>query len=342
MSKKNVLILGGGGFIGANVAKQLLESGNYSLTIVDNFSRGQGRLATIQAQYSKDVLTVVSADLTDYQHYEKLNGYFDFVYVLAALVGVDKVNAVPHEVIRVNSLIVLNCLEWLRHGNAARVVFASTRETYAGTVEAFGVSVPTDEKVPLTIQDVSHPRFSYAVTKMLGESGFIAYGSKCDFESVVIRYHNVYGPEMGFRHVIPHLVERFSSGEEPFKIYGHDQTRAFNYIDDAVRGTIAAVEHGRPGEIYHIGDCDEISIDALTRYVGSLFNYQGPYENAATFPGSVSRRCPDILKAVEELDYKPRVHWQEGIALTVDWYRRFLQSNAELAESFYDQYGIEK
>ena len=142
-------------------------------------------------------------DLTDSSSFSELDGGFDYVYMLAAMVGVDKVNSVPHEVIRVNSLLVINCLEWLRTADCGRVVFTSTSEAYAGTVEAFNVNVPTAESVPLTIQDIAHPRFTYAVTKMLGESGFINYAKQGFFEAVVVRYHNVYGPMMGFRHVIP-------------------------------------------------------------------------------------------------------------------------------------------
>ena len=164
--------------------------------------------------------------------------------------------------------------------------------------------------MPLTIKEIRHPRFTYAVTKMLGESGFINYSRKLGFECTIIRYHNVYGPRMGFKHVIPHLVQRFLNNENPFKIYGHDQTRSFNFIDDAVIGTIKAMEIGDNHEIYHIGDEEEISIEDLTRYTGELLNYNNKYEYSPTFPGSVARRCPDISKAKKYLNYKPKVNWK--------------------------------
>ena len=82
---------------------------------------------------------------------------------------------------------------------------------------------------------------------------------------------------MGFGHAIPHIVERFvKNNENPFKIYGHDQTRAFCYIDDAVQGTIQAMESKKTnGEIYHIGNPQEISMETLTTYIGNLLNYRG-------------------------------------------------------------------
>src|SRR5207237_1177944 len=119
-------------------------------------------------------------------------------------------------------------------------------------------SVPTPEHVPLCIEDIGHPRFTYAVTKMLGESGFLNYSRILGFEATIVRYHNVYGPRMGFKHVIPHLVVRYRKKENPFKVYGHDQTRAFCYITDAVKGTVLAMEQpGTNGEIYHIGTQEE-------------------------------------------------------------------------------------
>ena len=115
----------------------------------------------------------------------------------------------------------------VKDGSVPAVVFSSTSETYAGTIEAYDYQVPTDEKVPLTIEDVAILDSPTQLPRCSAESGFINYARQGFFEAVVVRYHNVYGPNMGFRHVIPHLVERFRKNETPFLIYGHDQTRAF-------------------------------------------------------------------------------------------------------------------
>ena len=216
---KKVLVIGGGGFIGSNITKYLLSARDYNVDIVDDFSRSNSNnIPLLEAYRSSKRLKVINADLTLIDSFDLLDDDYDYVFMLAAVVGVDKVNSVPHEVVRINSMLVLNTLEWLRRSKCKRVVFSSTSETYAGTIEAFGHKVPTDENVPLTIDDISHPRFTYAVTKMLGESGFINYARQGFFEAVVVRYHNVYGPMMGFRHVLPHLVERFQKNESPFSM----------------------------------------------------------------------------------------------------------------------------
>ena len=103
-----------------------------------------------------------------------------------------------------------------------------------------------------------------------------------------------------------------------------------------------AVEKGKNQNIYHIGDSDEISIETLTRFVGELLDYAGDYEYAPTFPGSVSRRCPDITKAKHDLDYLPSVKWQEGVTSTINWYLDYLKGTETSQESFYDQYGIKQ
>lgn len=335
--KKKVLLLGGAGFIGLSIARYLSARNDCVITIADNFFRQGGQIDDdLQALQAEFAIKVVKGDFTDPAAFMDLDSYYDHVYMLASVVGVDYVNSMPHEIIRINTALIFNTLEWLRQSNCRKVVFTSTSECYAGTIEAFGFTIPTPENVPLCIADIAHPRFTYAVTKMLGESGFLNYSKALDFDCSIVRYHNVFGPRMGFKHVIPHLIQRFRAEEDPFLIYGYDQTRSFNYINDAVLGTVLAMEQGKSGEIYHIGSSDEISIETLTRYVGGLMGYQGSYKYAPTYPGSVARRCPDISKAERELGYSPKVSWQDGVALTIKWYEEYLDTHNELHESFYD------
>jgi len=318
MKDKKVLLLGGAGFIGINIAKYLAKNRNYEITIADNFSRGQmdTDLTYLVDEYK---IEVIKGDFTIPVTYDVLKKDYDYVYMLASVVGVNNTLQIPHEIIRINTALIYNTLEWLRNSSVKKVLFTSTSECYAGTIEAFGYKVPTPEDIPLSIQDIGHPRFTYAVTKMLGESGFLNYSRKCGFECTIVRYHNVFGPRMGFKHVIPHLVQRFLANENPFLIYGHDQTRAFNYITDAVEGTVLAMESDSSnGEIYHIGDSTEITIEQLIKTTGSYLGFTGTYENAPTYPGSVGRRCPDITKARTQLGYSPKVSWEIGTKTSIN------------------------
>ena len=323
---KNVLILGGAGFIGFNVAKYLAANRDYRLTIADNFMK-KNRDEEFDSLVNKYGIKVIEDDFSYPGAYDKLDNKYDQVYMMAALVGVDNANSKPHEVIRINTSLTLYTLEWIRRSTIGKVVFASTSENYAGTVDAFGYAIPTPEEVPLTIKDIAHPRFTYAVTKILGESGFLNYSKMLGFETTIIRYHNVFGPRMGFNHVIPHLVIRFRNDENPYKIYGHDQTRDFCYITDAVIGTVLAMETpGTNGQIYHLGTGVEITIEELTRATGELMGFKGEYIYAPTYPGSVSRRSPDITKSKKELGFEAKVNWKDGLKETVDWYNAYFDA----------------
>jgi nucleoside-diphosphate-sugar epimerase len=78
--------------------------------------------------------------------------------------------------------------------------------------------------------------------------------------------------------------------------------------------------------IYHIGNDQEISMEELTKFIGSILGYEGSYEKAMTYPGSVSRRCPNIAKAAGNFAYNPEVLWKDAVSKTVDWYKNFFES----------------
>jgi nucleoside-diphosphate-sugar epimerase len=327
------LLLGGAGFIGYHLARHLVNREDCEITIVDNFFRGK-RDPELEELLQSPRVSAVEGDLTDAATFNQLDREYNHAYLLAAVVGVGYTEDIPHEVWRINTAITLNTLEWLSESDVSRALFASTSETYAGTVEEFGADIPTPENVPLCITDITQPRFTYAVTKMLGESGIAHYADAYDFDQITVRFHNVYGPRMGFKHVIPQVAQRFHEGEDPFTIYGYDQTRAFCHIDDAVRGVVEAMaSDSAPGKTFHIGDDrDEITIETLIRYIGEIAGFEGTYDKGPSHAGSVSRRCPDVSRAREVFGYEPQTHWKEGVRETVEWYLDYFGSGREVFE----------
>ena len=282
----------------------------------------------------KDNVKIIVGDFTISENFQQLEKDYDYVYMLASVVGVKYTEEIPEELIRINTSLIFNTLEWIKNSKCKKLLFSSTSECYAGTVDKFNYKVPTPENVPLCIENIKNPRFTYAITKMLGESAFYNYSKAYGFEAVIVRYHNVYGPRMGFKHVIPQVTQRFLSGEKNFKIYGHNQTRSFNHINDAVNGTIGAMESvNTNGEIIHIGDMQsEISIEELVKYIGDLFKYDGGYKYSNAPEGSVSRRCPNTTLANKLYGYSPRVSWKKGVKETVEWYINYIRSDGDIYE----------
>jgi nucleoside-diphosphate-sugar epimerase len=164
----------------------------------------------------------------------------------------------------------------------------------------------------------------------------INFGRK-HFERVLIfRPHNVYGPDMGFEHVVPQFAVRLhklaaaqASGVIKFEIQGTgEETRSFCYVDDLVSGVLTMRDKGEHLGIYHIGTMDEVSIAELASQVARQAGREIELVPGPPAPGGTPRRCPDISK-LAALGYKPRVSLQAGLTLTLPWY----WSNMALAPS---------
>jgi nucleoside-diphosphate-sugar epimerase len=126
--------------------------------------------------------------------------------------------------------------------------------------------------------------------------------------------------------------------ENPYRIFGADQTRSFCDIEDGAMGTILAMENEKAvNDIFHIGAEEEITIEQLTKEVGKYFKYAGEYIIAPTYPGSVSRRCPDITKAKMMLGYSPKIKWQDALIPTIKWYEDYFKSNEKTKSNSFEE-----
>jgi UDP-glucose 4-epimerase/UDP-glucuronate decarboxylase len=315
------LLLGGAGFIGLHLARRLVADGN-SVMIVDDFSRGHDD-REVAALCEHAAVTVWSADLTDADTWSRLPHGWDQIYLLAAVVGVRNVVSDPARVVRVNTLTATHLVEWLEPGE--RVFFSSTSEVYAGGVDAGIVPVPTPETVPVVIADVTAPRFTYAISKLLGEAALL-HGTRARGAGAVVgRFHNVYGPRMGADHVIAEMAVRALNGEQPFRVWGAEQYRAFCYVDDAVDAVLRLMDCPEAaGRVVHIGDDSaQTNIADLAKLVLRVAGVHASLEPLDAPPGAVARRCPDLRLLRSLTGYEPSVPLEEGVRRTVEWYRRW-------------------
>lgn len=315
-----VLILGGAGFIGYHLAGHLADEGVGAITLVDDLSRGRID-DDLSALLARPGVELVRADLTDPKGWAGLTGSWDQVYMLAAIVGVRNVETDPGRVIHVNTRAVLNLVEWLAP-SAGIVFFASTSEAYAGAVSGT-LPIPTPEDVPLSVSSIENPRFAYAASKILGEAAVIHGARARRVPYIVGRFHNVYGPRMGFDHVVPELSLRALKRENPFQVYGLVQRRAFCHVTDAVEAMTRLMTAPRAaGQIVNIGnDAEEVSIERLVDLVLRLAEFAPTIEARPAPMGSPSRRCPDITRLRTLTGFAPKIDLESGVRQTFEWYR---------------------
>ena len=188
----------------------------------------------------------------------------------------------PYENLRVNLLSLINILEWCNAENRGAFLFSSSSETYAGTVNRFFADdfISSREDIPLTIDDVTNPRWSYGGSKLAGELLTINYCRTRAVPFKIIRYHNIYGIRMGFEHVLHEFFIRVHDKVNPFPIFGGQETRAFCAVEDAVKATEAVMLSEKcDGEIIHVGNsAQEIKILDLLALVFNVTNFHPAVE----------------------------------------------------------------
>ena len=303
-----ILITGGTGFIGSYMARYL--SKNHDVTICDNNFRG-----TIDDSISH--IKFVQCDLTVKKELNKLDTDFDSVYHFAAINGTGNFYDIPHQVLRVNTLANINILDWCVENGIKKILSTSSSEVYAATKNK---EIPTKESVDLTIDNIYNSRYSYAGSKILGELLFLSYHDKMGLDVRIVRPHNVYGARMGFKHVIPQVIERICKKENPFKIYGYNQTRAFCHIDDAVKAFELIMNSDKcSGKVVHLGTNEETKILDLVQSLFDISRYDPKIELVDPPLGSVDRRCPDI-SLLSSIGYEPKVKLYDGLLSSYKWY----------------------
>ena len=187
-------------------------------------------------------------------------------------------------------------------------------------MEAFKWDVPTNEDVPLCVNDIRNVRWSYAVSKIHGEAVMVSANKQYGMPYTIIRYHNVYGPRMGDKHVIPDFIERAKNGV--YKLFGCHNTRTFIYVEDAVRASVElALSSKAENDIFNVGGEEEISMYDLGRLILQLMGLDDTEIECYPPPkGSVMRRVPDITKLKGAIDFVPRWSLIDGLRKTIDYY----------------------
>jgi nucleoside-diphosphate-sugar epimerase len=318
----NVLITGGAGFIGFHLANFHAKRGD-KVHLIDNLFKTEGKGdPDFEALKQLRNVSVHLLDLTKPLDVLNISEPLDIVYHLAAINGTRLFYEIPYTVARTNLLATLHLLDWVKGKKVGRLLYTSTSEVYAGCESVGLLKIPTPETVPVVFEQPTPVRFSYGTSKFMGEFLFFAFGKTNDIPASVIRFHNIYGARMGHKHVIPEFILRANRRENPFAIFGGNETRAFCHVDDAVRATnLVATTDKCIQEIVHIGNSsEEITMQQLAETVLSLMGVKAQIEERGRRAGSVSRRCPDTAKLESLTGFKSGTSLREGLKSTIEWY----------------------
>jgi len=318
MGARRYLVTGGLGFLGAALVRRLAKSG-HRVRVLDNESRGSlSRLADMRTE-----IEVVKGDIRDAAVVQRSLQGIDSVCHLAAINGTKYFYEKPAEVLEVAVKGMSNVLDGCVAEGVKELLFVSSSEVYQTPP-----TIPTDEDVPLAIPDPLNPRYSYAGGKIVSELMAIHYGKRHFDRVLIVRPHNVYGPDMGWEHVVAQFAVRLQrllstegkSKKIRFPIQGTgEQSRSFVYIEDCVAALMLILEKGEHLNIYNIGTTEEITIRELAHRVANLLGVQIEIVPGPPPKGEPLRRCPDIRK-LQGFGYRPRFQLDDGLRPTVEWY----------------------
>ena len=214
---------------------------------------------------------------------------------------------------------MLNVIEGCIKNNVKELYLASSSEVYQTPNK-----IPTDEKEQLKIPDVYNPRFSYGGGKILTELMGIHYGKKFFKKLIIFRPHNVYGPNMGYDHVVPEFISRFkkiNKKNKKFIIKGSGkETRSFIFIDDFISAFDLIIRKGKHLNIYNIGTSEEIKISNLAYKISKIFKKRIILRKTQIAKGSTKRRSPNISK-IKKLGFRQKYNLNLGLKKTINWYK---------------------
>lgn len=319
MTQKNrkYLVTGGTGFIGSSLVKRLVKEG-YEVRILDNDLRGsEERLKEIANK-----IEMIKADIRDAKSVQNACKNVGCVIHLAYINGTEFFYKKPELVLDVGVRGMINVIDGCIKNSVRELILASSSEVYQTPPV-----IPTGENAPMSIPDTLNPRYSYGGGKIISELMAINYGRKYFDRVAIFRPHNVYGPDMGWEHVMPQFIVKMkeicmktNDKTIKFPIQGTGkETRAFVFIDDFIDGLMLVLKKGCHLGIYNIGTQDEISIGKVAVEVGKYFGRKVVIAAGTPAKGGTLRRCPDITK-LRKMGYNPKVAFQKGLQITAKWY----------------------
>ena len=301
-----MLVTGGAGFIGSNLVRALVERGD-DVRVLDNFSTGsRGNLAGLDVE-------VVEGELRSYERVHNAVRGVELVFHLGALGSVPRSVADPLTSSAVNVEGTLNVLLAARDEGVRRVVYSSSSSVYGSRAE-----LPVREDQP------TDPISPYGVAKLAAERYCVAFSRVYHrFETVVVRYFNVFGPRQSphsvYAAMVPLFITAIAEGR-PVLVYGDgEQRRDFTYVDNVVEATLAAGDApGANGRIFNVAGSSPATVNHVAETIGTILGREVRKEHGPPRPGDIRDSWADVTAAREVLGWDTTIDLEEGLRLTID------------------------
>jgi nucleoside-diphosphate-sugar epimerase len=316
------IVTGGAGFIGSALVRALLAKGD-RVHVVDNLSTGK----IDNLEEVADQITVHEYDLRDYDRIAPVIAGADRVFHLGALPSVPKsiVEPVPSHQSNIDG--TFNVYRAAVEGKAGRVIYAASSSAYGDT-----------EVLPKTEIMAPKPKSPYAVQKLVGEYYATAFSECFGLETASLRFFNVFGPRQDPTSVYSGVLSVFLTcliDRRWPTIYGDgEQSRDFTYVEDVVELLMKASEtSGVSGQVFNAGNGNRYTLNETWELLQKIEGVKLPAIYAPPRPGDVRHSQADITAAVQQLGHQPHFSFEQGLRLTLEWYRTDLSRKATFSGS---------
>lgn len=312
-----VVVTGGAGFIGSNLAEELLKT--HEVTVIDNLSTG--RIENIEQ--IKDKINFIQGSITDLDLLREAFLGSDTIFHQAAIPSVQRSVDNPLASNEANVDGTLKVLVAARDCDVRKVVYASSSSAYGDTP-----ILPKKEDMK------PNPKSPYAISKLAGEYYCRVFSEVYGLKTACLRYFNVYGPRQNpnsqYAAVIPRFITRILAHESPV-IYGDgEQTRDFTFVKDVVKANILAMKSEGEG-VFNIACGERVSLNMLAGKIMEITGIKLDPTYDEPRQGDIRDSLADISSAGEKLGYKPGFELNLGLEETIKWFRENKQTGCKIS-----------